>query len=204
MTYQIVLIKPTNNNNSNNRDWLLPSPSDRVQITGPVVSSTGSKPAKCNEGGKVEVDVVEARARQGKRDDDDDSFDDDEIPCAAHLTWGERSIHLRCSFYPSVSHFTDSGGRADDEMVVVGWADDEEEEADDEVRSVGITMQDAIFPGEDEMAVDEDEDEDEDVRDDNGNAFMILHVNNGLAGVSARLYCKKVTKSPQRASGRGW
>ena len=191
VTYQIVLIKPTNN-----RDWLMPSPSDRVQITGPV-GSRGGNAAKCNEGGIVEVDV-ESGQRQGEGDD---GF---EIPCAARLTWGDRSIHLRCSYYPSVSLFTDPRGRADDETVVV-WADDDDDDDDeaDEVRSVGITMQDAIFPeedDEDEMAVDQDED----VRDDNGNAFMILHVNKGLAGVSARLYCKKVTKSPQRSDGRGW
>ncbi len=107
-------------------------------------------------------------------DEEDDAF---EIPCAAHLAWGASSIYLTCLYYPSASHFTASGECAH-------MADKA-----DSVKSVGITMQDTIIrkeEREDEIA--------EDMRDDNGNPFMVLHVNKGIAG-SARLYCKKITAS---------
>ena len=66
------------------------------------------------------------------------------------------------------------------------------------MKSVGVTMQDAIFSEEEtggEMV------EDEDMRDDGGNPFMVLHVNKGLGG-SVRLYCKKVTDSQNRLTDR--
>lgn len=62
----------------------------------------------------------------------------------------------------------------------------------DRVNSVGITMQDAIVVsggGKGDQLMEND-----DMRDDNGNPFMVLHVNRGLGG-SARLYCKKVPRS---------
>ena len=152
VTYQIVRIKPAN------IDWLIPSPSDLVQIIGAVP-----------RGHATESDDEAAAA-----DEEDDAF---EIPCAAHLTWGASSIYLTCLYYPSASRFTVPGECAH-------MAD-----KTDSVKSVGITMQDTIFreeEREDEVA--------EDMRDDNGNPFMVLHVNKGIAG-SARLYCKKITAS---------
>lgn len=60
------------------------------------------------------------------------------------------------------------------------------------VSSVGITMQDAIFS--EEEREEEIVEGGEDVRDDNGNPFLVLHVNRGL-GAAARLYCKKLPSS---------
>ena len=112
--------------------------------------------------------------------EEDDGF---VIPCAAHLTWGDRSIHVTCSYYPSASLFLNSEECAYETLGLVDKPDD--------VKSVGVTMQEAIFPKEESQG---EMGEDGDMRDDNGNAFMILHVNKGLNG-SARLYCKKVTNS---------
>ena len=162
VTYQVVRIKPTET------DWLTPNPSDLIQIIGPM--SGGSTPVPDNE---------EAA--------EDDGL---EIPCAARLTWGDKSIYLTCLYYPSASLFTGFRGCADN---TVDAADEAEP-----VKSVGVTMQDAIFSEEEtggEMV------EDEDMRDDGGNPFMVLHVNKGLGG-SARLYCKKVTDSQNRLTDR--
>lgn len=106
-----------------------------------------------------------------------------EIPCAAHLTWGDRSVHLECLYHAPAAHFTVAGKCADETADVADKAD--------RVNSVGITMQDAIVrkEGKGDKGLEND-----DMRDDNGNPFMVLHVNKGLGG-SARLYCKKVLHS---------
>ncbi|CAD6566040.1 MAG: hypothetical protein ASARMPREDX12_007516 [Alectoria sarmentosa] len=149
-------------------DWLTPNPSDLIQIIGPV--SGASTPVPDNE---------EAA--------EDDGF---EIQCAARLTWGDKSIYLTCLYYPSASLFMGFRGCADKTVNAVDEAEP--------VKSVGVTMQDAIFSEEEtegEMV------EDEDMRDDGGNPFMVLHVNKGLGG-SVRLYCKKVTDSQNRLTER--
>ena len=166
MTYQIVRVKPANT------DWLTPSPSDLVQIVGPV--SKGDGTISDDEEAATEVD------------------DGIEVPCEAHLTWGERWISLTCLYDSSAALFTRVAGCADGAGNVADEAGG--------VKSVAITMQDAIFreeEAEDEMV------EDEDMRDDNGNPFMVLHVNRGLDG-STRLYCKKVTDGQNgRSDGLG-
>ena len=83
-------------------------------------------------------------------------------------------------YHPSAGLITDVGKCADETDRIADEAD--------RVNSVGITMQDVLSSkreNQDEM------EEDEDMRDDNGNPFMVLHVNQRLGG-SARLYCKKV------------
>lgn len=121
-----------------------------------------------------------------KADDEDAAAAENDgfvIPCAARLNWDGKSIHLKCLYYPSASIFTGFGECADE----TANAADEAERA----QSVSVTMQDAISREDEtggEMV------EDENVRDDDGNPFMVLHVNRGLAG-SARLYCKKVMHS---------
>ena len=138
----------------------MPSPSDFVQITGPV--SRGSTAVSDAEEAAVEED--------GFR-----------IPCAAHLFWSDRSVSLECLYHSPAAIFTDAGECADEMVNVADKAG--------RVNGVSITMQDAIFgkgKTEDETL------EGQDVRDDNGNPFMVLHVNNWL-GRSARLYCKKVS-----------
>lgn len=160
VTYQVVRIKPTS------KDWLTPSPSDIIQIIGPV--------------SRVNTPIS----------DDEEAAEDDGfgVPCAAHLSWGNKSIHLTCLYYPSASLFMDFGGCIDE---TANAADEAER-----VRSVSVTMQDVIF-GKEETGGEVVEDED--VRDDDGNPFMVLHVNEGLgASGSARLYCKKV---PDRQNG---
>ena len=156
--YRIVRIKPTN------RDWLMPSPSDFVQITGPV--SRGS--------------TVVSDAEVAAAEEEEDGF---RIPCAAHLSWGDRSVSLECLYHSPAAIFTHARKCADETVNVADEAD--------WVNGVSITMQDAIFS----QGKTEDETvEGEDMRDDNGNPFMVLHVNNWL-GRSARLYCKKVSHS---------
>ena len=147
----------------------MPGPSDIVQIIGPVSRSNAA------------ISGDEEAAEE--EDDDDDRF---EIACAAHLTWGGRSIYLNCLYYSSsATLFADSGECVD---KTAKMADEP-----DRVSSVGITMQNIIFSAE-ERAVDEMVEGGEDVRDDNGNPFLVLHVNRGL-GASARLYCKKIPNS---------
>ena len=155
LTYRIVSIKPANT------DWLTPSPSDLVQITGPVFKRNTT------------VSHAEETAAEAE-----DGF---QIPCAAHLTWDDRSVSLKCLYHSSAGILTDVGDCADETV-------DKANEAD-RVNSVAITMQDAIFcKGKlGNVTVKE-----EDMRDDNGNPFMVLHVNIGL-GRSVRLYCKKVS-----------
>lgn len=160
MTYRIICIKPTNT------DWLTPRSSDAVQITGPV--------------SKNSTDIYDDEEAAAK-EDGNDGF---EIPCSAHLTWGDRSIDLECRYYPSFSLFTDVGECADKTADMADEAD--------RVKSVSLTMQDAIFS---EKKREHDEIvNDEDMRDDHGNPFLVLHVNRGVCG-STRLYCKKVTDS---------
>ena len=156
--YRIVGIKPTN------RDWLMPSPSDFVQITGPVA-----------RGSTAVADAQEAAAEE---EEEEDGF---QIPCAAHLSWGDRSVSLECLYHSPAAIFTRARECADETVNVADKMDG--------VNGVSITMQNAIFSQgktEDETA------EEEDMRDDNGNPFMVLHVSNWL-GRSARLYCKKVS-----------
>ena len=155
--YRIVGIKPTN------RDWLMPSPSDFVQITGPVA-----------RGSTAVADVEEAAAEE---EEEEDGF---RIPCAAHLSWGDRSVSLECLYHSPAAIFTRARKCADETVNEM-----------DGVNGVSITMQNAIFSQ--GRTVDETAEE-EDMRDDNGNPFMVLHVNNWL-GRSARLYCKKVSHS---------
>ena len=138
----------------------MPNPSDFVQITGPV-----------SRGSTEEAAVGE---------EEEDRF---RIPCAAHLSWGDRSISLECLYHSPAAIFTNAGECADETV--------NEADKADRANGVSITMQDAIFrkgKTEDETV------EEEDMRDDNGNPFMVLHVNNWL-GKSARLYCKKVCDS---------
>ena len=156
--YRIVRIKPTN------RDWLMPSPSDCVQITGPV-----------SRGSTAVSDAEEAAVEE-----EEDGF---RIPCAARLSWGGRSVSLECLYHSPAAIFTDAGECADETAIMA--------DKEDRVNGVSITMQDAIFgkgKTEDETV------EEQDMRDDNGNPFMVLHVNNWL-GRSARLYCKKISHS---------
>ena len=139
----------------------MPSPSDFVQITGPV--SKGS-----------------TAISDAEEEEEEDSF---RIPCAAHLSCGDRSVSLECLYHSPAAIFTDVGQCADETVHVADEAD--------RVNGVSITMQDAIFS----QGKTEDETvEEEDMRDDNGNPFMVLHVNDWL-GKSARLYCKKVSHS---------
>ena len=148
----------------------MPGPSDIVQIIGPVSRSNAAISG-------------DEEAAEEEDDDDDDRF---EIACAAHLTWGGRSIYLNCLYYSSsATLFADIGECAE---KTAKMADEP-----DGVSSVGITMQNIIFSAE-ERAVDEMVEGGEDVRDDNGNPFLVLHVNRGL-GASARLYCKKISNS---------
>lgn len=117
-----------------------------------------------------------------EEEDDDDCF---EIPCAAHLTWGGRSIYLNCLYYSSsATLFADIGDCSDKTAKMADEAY--------RVSSVGITMQDAIFS--EKETEEEIVEGGEDVRDDNGNPFLVLHVNRGL-GASARLYCKRLPSS---------
>lgn len=165
MTYRIVGIK-----RPAHADWLTPRPSDLVQITGPVATT-----AVCDGGG--------GGGGGAAAEGNDEGFG---IPCAAHLSWGDRSVHLECLYHSPAALFTVAGKCADETADAADGAD--------RVDSVGITMQDAIVVsggGEGDEGV---EDDDDDVRDDNGNPFMVLHVNRGLGG-SARLYCKKVPQS---------
>ena len=147
----------------------MPSPSDLVQITGPVSWH----------------DTTISDDEKAAAEEDDRL----EIPCAAHVTWGDRSIHLNCLYHLSAALFTDVGECTDATPNMTNKADP--------VNSVGITMQNAILSGKGkggEMT------EDEDTRDDNGNPFMVLHVNKGL-GASARLYCKKVPYGQMSLTG---
>lgn len=156
VTYHIVRIKPAK------AGWLSPNSSALVQIIGPVPKGNTSV-----------CDNEEAAAEEV-------GF---EIPCAARVTWHDRSIRLKCLYYPSVSLFTGFEEYADETVNAAGDAEC--------VKSVSVTMQDTIFGEEgtgNKMV------KDVDMRDDNGNPFMVLHVNKGLAG-SARLYCKKLTDS---------
>ena len=162
--YRIVRIKPTN------RDWLTPSPSDFVQITGPI--SKGDTAASAAE---------TATAKEEEEKEQEDEF---RIPCAAHLSWGDRSVSLECLYHSPAAIFTHARERADGTVnVAAGQAD--------RVKGVSITMQDAIFAH--GRTGDETVEGEEDMRDDNGNPFMVLHVKNWL-GRSARLYCKKVCR----------
>ena len=148
----------------------MPSHSDFVQITGPV--SRGSAVSDAEEAAVEEEEEEEEEEEDGFR-----------IPCAARLSWGDRSVSLECLYHSPAAIFTDAGVCADETVIMADKAD--------RVNGVSITMQDAIFgkgKTEDETV------EEEDMRDDNGNPFMVLHVNNWL-GRSARLYCKKVSHS---------
>ena len=142
----------------------MPSPSDFVQITGPVSRAVS--------------DAEEAAAAEEEEEEDGLR-----IRCAAHFSWGDWSVSLSCLYHSPTAIFTDAGECAD---ATVNAADKA-----DRANGVSITMQDAIFSQ--EKTADETVGE-EDMRDDNGNPFMVLHVNNWL-GRSARLYCKKVFHS---------
>ena len=156
----------------------MPRPSDLVQIRGPVFRGDSA----------VFDDEEAAAAVAAEEEAEEEEEGVFEIPCAAHLTRGDRSIHLNCLYYSSsATLFTDNRECADE---TVKMADET-----DRVSSVGITMQDVIFCAEESGDNKETvEGEGEDVRDDNGNAFLVLHVNRGL-GASARLYCKKIPNS---------
>lgn len=127
-----------------------------------------------------------AAAAAAAEGNDDKGFE--MIPCAAHLTWGDRSVYLECLYHSSAALFTVAGKCADETADVVA------DRRADRVSSVGITMQDAIVVVGGGGKGNEEGLENDDVRDDNGNPFMVLHVNKGLGG-SARLYCKKVPHS---------
>ena len=145
----------------------MPSPSDFVQITGPV-----------SRGSDAVSDAEE------EEEEEEDGF---RIPCAAHFSWGDWSVSLSCLYHSPTAIFTDAGECADARVDVA-----------DRANGVSITMQDAIFSQgktEDETVGEED------MRDDNGNPFMVLHVNNWL-GRSARLYCKKVSHSQIGLTGK--
>ena len=150
----------------------MPSPSDFVQITGPV--SRGSTVVSDAEVAAAEEEEEEEEEKDGFR-----------IPCAVHLSWGDRSVSLECLYHSPAAIFTHAKKCADETVNMATEAD--------WVNGVSITMQDAIFS----QGKTEDETvEGEDMRDDNGNPFMVLHVNvNNWPGRSARLYCKKVSHS---------
>ena len=142
--YRIVRIKPTN------RDWLMPSPSDFVQITGPV--SRGS----------IAISDAEEVVVEGE----EDHF---RIPCVAHLSWGDWSVSLECLYQSPAAIFTDAGECADETANVADKVD--------RANGVSITMQEAIFR---QGKMEDETVEEEDMRDDNGNPFMVLHVKNWL------------------------
>lgn len=114
----------------------------------------------------------------GDEDAEDDNYG---ISCLFHLAWGDNSVRLTCLYYPSSSLFTDFGRCIDETANAVDEAG--------HVRSVNVTMQDTVF---NMIETGGEMTEDEDVRDDDGNPFLVLHVNEGLAE-STRLYCKRVT-----------
>lgn len=142
----------------------MPSPSDFVRITGPI--SRGS--------------TAISDAKEAAVEEDEDRF---RIPCTAHLSWGNRSVSLECLYHSPAAIFTDVGECTDEIVNVADKAD--------RVNGVSITMQDAIFS---QGKTEGEKVGEEDMRDDNGNPFMVMHVNNWL-GRSARLYCKKVPHS---------
>ena len=126
----------------------MPSPSDRIQITGSTVMRGEEEGAGCGCGSKsrseckergIAVDVaVEVGAQKGEGEWEGEEPDDDDdiaIPRAAHLTWANRSIHLPRSYSPPspLPFSTTTHGRES----AMG--------ADDGDGGMGITMQEAIF-----------------------------------------------------------
>ena len=102
ITYQIVSIKLTNS------DWVAPFSTDHIHITGPIP--------------KDNIDMSDNEAPS-----EDENF---EIPCAAYLVWGDRSIKLTCLYYPSFSLFTDFRECEDGEGIVGAMTEDQDMEDD--------------------------------------------------------------------------